>query len=203
MNTKLFRVIVLLALLGGAFFGAARPAHALGIIRPTWCNNPFYAMLEDILNIPNPPYYSGYIYNLYCNPASGVADDPALTRPASMKLYDGFALAVIDGIPGVAFKAFLYQHYPQPQFVPEGWHIFGYGVDIFYDNGNVNPDGRICFQLPEGVLGNFEVGVFSYDGQDFSRLSSTNCAGFTGGGSFFLLTKVDPAMIFGGEVGID
>jgi len=197
MKTKLVRFSVLFALLGATFFGAVHPAGAIVPGPPPYCINPESTTYETLFGFPIPPYYNAYHYNMYCKPGMGYAEPPAVGQPAELNLFNGFASATIYGIPGVNFKAFLYNHVPQPGIVPEGWYIYGYGVGIFYDNANVNPDGMVCFALPPEVYGNFELGVFAYDGTDFWWQSSTNCASFTGGGSFFLLMKTDPAPFFG------
>jgi len=200
MRTKLLRSLILFALLGATFFGAvcpaeAKPAGPPPVVSP-YCLNPESPVYETLIGFPIPPFWNAYHYNMYCKPGLGYAESPAVGKPAELNLYNGFASATIYGVPGVNFKAFLYTHVPQPLDLPEGWYIYGYGVDIFYDDANVNPDGLVCFALPEGVYGNFELGVYAYDGEDFWWQSNTNCASFTGGGSFFLLMKTDPTRFF-------
>ena len=194
MNIKTVRIFVLFALLGVSFFGAVQPAQAIIPYPQPYCMNPEMPHLETLQNMPQPPAWH---YNDWCKwgPGYGYVE-PAGTQPAELNLYNGFVSATIYGIPGVDFKAFLYTHVPHPTVLPEGWYTYGYGVDIFFDNANVNPEGLICFALPDGVAGNFELGVYAFDGQDFHWQSSTNCASFTGGGTFFLLMQTDPARFF-------
>jgi len=195
MKIKTIRLLVLFALLGVTFFGAVRPAAAYVYWPQPYCMNPEMPHLETLQNMPQPPAWH---YNLWCpdGPGYGYGDVPEDGSPAELNLYNGFVSATIYGVPGVDFQAFLYTHVPHPGNLPEGWYTYGYGVDIFFDNANVNPDGLVCFALPEGVYGNFELGVFAFDGENFWWQSSTNCASFTGGGTFFLLMKTDPAFYF-------
>lgn len=196
MNKTPVRVLVLLVFGGVLLFGAVRPAQALvGGVSP-YCLNPESTIYEELYGYPIPPFYNAAHYNRFCQNGFGQADAPEAGKPASLSLFDGFASATIDPVPGTNFKAFLYPHVPQPGIVPEGWYIYGYGVDIFYDDGNVNPEGTVCFKLPPGMAGNFELGVFSYKNGNFQRLSGSNCGWFTGGGSFFLLTKTNPVPFF-------
>ena len=196
MKTSTVRLLVLFALLGVTFFGAVRPAQAQLAGPPPFCSNPEYTVFETLAGLSIPPFWNGFSYNMDCKSGVGYAGSPQAGQPAELSLFDGFASVTIYGVPGVDFKAFLYQHVPQPLVVPEGWYIYGYGVDIFHNDANVNPDGFVCFGLPAGVLGNFEVGVFSFDGENFSRMSSNACGYFTGGGSFFLLMQTSPAPYF-------
>jgi len=178
---KTLRLVSILAVLGAALFAATIPAQAGG-----WtCMDPMQTYWETYIHFPQE---DGYFWDIYCQKGDGTSG--ALGETASMNLFNGFVSATIDGIPGVSFKAFLYTHWHlQPETLPEGWHRYGYGVDIFYDNGSVNPSGFVCFSLPEGVAENLEVGVFSFKNGDYTRLSDTGCGYFEGGGTFFLLIK--------------
>ena len=197
MKANALRFVVLFALLGVTFFGAVDQAGAVPPEPHPYCVNPESTVWETLMGFPIPPEWNAHEYNDWCAPGHGVATTPSAGKPASMKLFDGFVSVTVYGLPGADFKAFLYQHVPQPLVVPDGWYIYGYGADVFYDNGAVNPEGVICFGLPADVYGNFELGVFSFDGQNFSRMSSNACASFTGGGTFFLLMQTDTIRFFG------
>ena len=195
--TKPMRLFVLLAVLATSVLGAARPVAALVPLPPgptPHCIFPWFPHLESILFGENLlfPIYNGMVYDELCDGGFGVGAEVSTSHPGTIKLFDGWVSATIDAIPGASFKAFMYQVVPQPQNIPEGWHIFGYGVSIFYDNGQVNPDGYVCWALPEGVYGNFELGVFQYQDETFTRVSSNACGYFQGGGQFFLLIMTNP-----------
>ena len=192
---NILRIVTVFAVLGAALFVAIPSAQAGG-----WtCWIPQLTYWETYTLSPNE---DGTTWNSICNlpDASGVglADDATASTPASINMYNGFVSATIEGIPGVSFKAFMYTHWQLvPAPLPDGWNRYGYGVDIFYDNGSVNPSGLVCFGLPEGVAENLEVGVFSYKDGAYTRLSKNGCGYFEGGGTFFMLMKnVEPIGLF-------
>lgn len=197
------RLVLSLVVLSAMFFVAVPRAAAEGeppeveeaLELDPYCLNPESTVFEELAGFPLPPFYNSFFFNLYCQPAF-VQVSQTGQQPARMDFFTGFVTATIYGIPGKNFKAFMAQHAPQPGVVPDGWYIYGYGVDIFYDDGNVNPSGVVCFQLPPDVLGNFELGVFSYKNGTFTRISNTGCGSFSGGGSFFLLMKTNPLDYF-------
>ena len=194
------RLLTLLAVLAVSVFGAARPALAAPAVAPPGpppdCIFPWFPNLEKIIFGPNPPFplYNGILYDMNCGLFGGIGFNTPVEsgQPGTVDLYNGWVSATIYAIPGVSFKAFMYQVVPQPKNVPEGWNILGYGVDIFYDNGEVNPSGYVCWSLPAGLYGNFELGVYQYLDGSFHWLSNTACGSFDGGGQFFLLTKAIP-----------
>lgn len=183
----ILRIVTIFAVLGVALFAAIPAAQAGG-----WtCWMPQQTYWESYILSPDE---DGTAWNMICNlpgaAGTGLADDATGSAPASINMYNGFVSATIEGIPGVSFKAFMYVHHPLVSApLPDGWNRYGYGVDIFYDNASVNPSGYVCFGLPEGVVENLEVGVFSYKDGEYTRLSKNGCGYFQGGGTFFMLMQ--------------
>lgn len=184
---SVLRILGLFAILGMVLFAAVTPAKAL--IPGQFCTNPWFAMLND-----------GKYFENECKPAGqGQNVDPNNPNPGHMDLFDGFVHTTIYGVPGVQFKAFMYQVVPTPKNVPDGWYVVGYGVDIFYDDANVNPEGLVCFKIPDGYAANYSVGVYGFDGTDYYLINTGTCGYFQGGGQFFLLIKgIDPLQFMPG-----